>query len=122
VQGVLFYKVRIKKIPRQKDSKIRVPTQKSDEAYYILEKKVNLGDYGLSGDTVFNQNDVVVVQLQLPQFWVPLRLLAKITHTTSFMEYKRVVFQGDLHFSAVHKGDFDHLLELDDRRRATQKR
>ena len=122
VQEVLFYKVKVKKIPRQKDSKVRIPTQKSDEAYYILDKNINLGDYGLSGNLVFSLNDIVVVQLKLPQFWIPLRLLAKITRASHFVEYKRMVFHGDLHFSAVHKGDFDRLIELDDRRRAAQKR
>ena len=122
IQEVLFHRVMIKKIPRQKGSKIRIPTQKSDEAYYILDKKVNLGDLSLMGNMVFAKNDIVVVQLQLSHFKVPMRLLGKMTKTTSFVEYKRVVFQGDIHFSAVHKGDFDRLLVLDDQRRAARAR
>ena len=122
IQEVLFHRVLIKKIPRQKGSKIRIPTQKSDEAYYILEKKVNLGNLSLTGNMVFAKNDILVVQIQLTQFRMPMRLLGKMTKTTSFVEYKRVVFQGDIHFSAVHKGDFDRLLELDDQRRAARAR
>jgi hypothetical protein len=119
---VLFHRVVIKKIPRQKGSKIRIPTKKSDEAYYILDKKINLGDLSLIGNMVFAKNDIVVVQFQMAQFRMPMRLLGKITKTTSFVEYKRVVFQGNIHFSAVHKGDFDRLLELDDQRRMARAR
>jgi hypothetical protein len=119
---VLFHRVVIKKIPRHKDSKIRIPARKTDETYYILDKKVNLGDLSLIGNMVFAKNDIVVVQFQMVQFRMPMRLLGKITRTTTFVEHKRVVFQGDIHFSAVHKGDFDRLLELDDQRRMARAR
>lgn len=122
MQEVLFHRVLVKKIPRQKDSKIRIPTKKSDEAYYILDKKINLGEYTLSGNMVLSKNDILVVQLHLAQFFMPLRLLGKITKGITLVEHKRVVFQGDIHFSAVHKGDFDKLLEWDDRRRGVRAR
>jgi hypothetical protein len=122
MQEVLFHRVLIKKIPRQKGSKIRIPAKKSDEAYYILDKKVNLGEYALSGYMVLSKNDILVVQLHLAQFFMPLRLLGKITKGITLVEHKRVVFQGDIHFSAVHKGDFDKLLEWDDRRRGIRPR
>jgi len=119
---VSFYRVSIKKIPRQKDSKIRVPTKNSSDSYYILDKKVNLGELSLSGNMVFSKNDLLVVQLRVAPFGMPLRLLGKMSNTTSFVEYKRVVFQGDVHFSAVNKEDFDKLIEMDDRRRAGRAR
>jgi hypothetical protein len=114
---VSFHRVGIRKIPRQKGSKIRVPVKATDEAYYVLDKKVKLGDYTLSGNAVFTNNEQVVVQLVISQFQIPLRLFGKLTRVTSFIEYKRLVYQGHIQFQAVHKGDFERLILLDEQRR-----
>lgn len=117
---VSFHRAIIKKIPKLKGTKIRVPTRSSDETYYVLDKKVDLGELSLVGNNVFNNNEIIVVQMTVAQFRIPLRLLGKVSQVTSYVEYKRLVFEGNIKFSAVHKGDFDLLLEMDDRRRIQQ--
>jgi len=117
---VSFHRVGIRKIPRQKGSKIRVPVKATDEAYYVLDKRVKLGDYTLSGNAVFTTNEQVVVQLNVSQFQIPLRLFGKLTRVSSFVEYKRLVYQGHIQFQAVHKSDFERLIALDEARRQQQ--
>lgn len=114
--SVLYGKARLKKTPRKKVFKAKAPTLKDMELYYMLDKKVNLGQLALTGETVFSENEYFEVGLQVAQYRTQLRLLGKILKVTTFMELKRVLFRGMIHFAAVNKEDFDRLAALADQR------
>jgi hypothetical protein len=115
---VQFHRVQVKKTPRKKVAKKNEPAHRDTNLYYVLDKKVSLGQLSLTGNSVFAPKEIVEVELPVnkTKYQTRLRLLGKITKTTSFMELKRIVFRGDIQFAAVNKEDFDLLLELEDRR------
>ncbi len=110
-----YRRVGVKKTPRKKIFKPAV-THNAD-LYYVLDKKVNLGNLALTGDSVFSPKELVEVELKVSQYQITLRLLGKILKVTTFVELKRPVFRGEIHFAAVNKEDFDRLATLDDQRR-----
>jgi len=111
-----YRRVGVKKTPRKKLFKKEVVAPNED-LYYILDKKVRLGELSLTGGSVFSPKELVEVELQVSQYQVRMRLLGKILKVTTFVELKRPVFRGEIHFSAVNKEDFDHLVALDDERK-----
>lgn len=113
---VKYHRAGVKKTTKKKGSKIALPTGKDSELYYMLDKKTTMGKLSLTGNSVFDKNEIVVVELYVVRYGTRLRLLGKIEKTTTFMELQRVVFRGDIHFAAVSKEDFDHLLALEDQR------
>ncbi|MGH7738916.1 MAG: hypothetical protein ACREL1_02100, partial [bacterium] len=84
--------------------------------YFVLDKKVHLGNLCLTGESVFGKNELLEVELPVPQFATRLRILGKALETTTFLEHKRVIFRARVHFSAVHKEDFMRLAALEERR------
>lgn len=113
---VKYHRAGVKKTKKKKGSKIALPSGPDAELYYMLDKKASMGKLSLTGNSVFEKNEIVVVELYVVRYGCRLRLLGKIEKTTTFMELQRVVFRGDIHFAAVSKDDFDHLLALEDQR------
>lgn len=109
---VQYHRVRVKKTPRKKGAKAAATSYRDSELYYVLDKKIDLGKLSLTGNSVFAQKEVVEVELPVAKnkYYAQLRLLGKITRITTFMELKRIVFRGEVHFAAVNKEDFDQLL------------
>jgi hypothetical protein len=110
--SVQFGKAKLKKTPRKKVFKAQAHSMKDSELYYVLDKRINMGQLSLTGETIFAEKEFYEVMLQVAQFRTHLRLLGKITSVSSFMELKRVLFRAKIQFSAVNKEDFDRLAAL----------
>ena len=110
---VKYHRVKVKKGPKKKGKTTKAHTFRDSELYYMLDKKVNLGQLTLTGNSVFSKNEIVEVELPLTKYNTRMRLLGKILKTTTFMELKRVVFRGDVHFAAVNKEDFDLVVSME---------
>ncbi len=114
---VKYDRVKVKKTPRKKKGQPRPPSNYRDEnLYYVLDKKTNYGEMCLTGGSVFSRNEIVELELFVARHQARLRLLAKVKKTETFMELKRPLFRGDLHFAAVNKKDFDTVRALEDQR------
>ena len=116
IQEVQYRRVSVKKTPRKKSGK--TPSPGDPSLYYVLNRNVSLGQLSLTANSVFTKNEMVEVEFQVYKLNTRLRLLGKITKTHTFVELKRVVFRGEIHFKAVNKVDYDRLLELDSQRRS----
>ncbi len=108
---VKYHRVQVKKTRRKKAGGPR-PAERHAEHYYVLDKKVHLGQLTLTGNSVFGKHELLEVGLPVPQFQTQLRLLGKAVETTTFLEHKRVVFRAQVHFSGVNKEDFKRLAAL----------
>ena len=117
IAEVQYHRVKVAKTPRKKKGLPPSPAQRHTDLYYMLDKKIKLGQLSLTGGSVFTQKEVVEVELPMTRYRTRFRLLGKITKSSTFMEFKRVVFRGEVDFVAVNKEDFDHLAALEDRRR-----
>lgn len=114
---VKYDRVKVKKTPRKKKGQPRPPSTHRDESlYYVLDKNTNYGEMFLTGGSVFSKNEIVELELFVARHKVRLRLLAKVKKIETFMELKRSLFRGDLHFAAVNKQDFETLRALEDQR------
>jgi hypothetical protein len=108
---VQYHRVKVKKGPKKKGAGTH--SFRDSELYYVLDKKIDLGELTLTGNSVFAKNEIVEVELPVTKHKTRLRLLGKIYKTTTFMEMQRVVFRGHLQFAAVNKQDFDLLVSLE---------
>lgn len=113
---VAYRRVGVKKTPRRKIFDPDTVSHK-DDLYYVLDKKVKLGHLCLTGPSVFANKELVEVELRVVDHDARLRLLGKVLKVTTFLEMNQPVFRADVHFSAVSKVDFDHLVALEDRRK-----
>ena len=114
---VKYDRVKVKKTPRKKKGQPHPPSTHRDESlYYVLDKSTNYGEMFLTGGSVFSKNEIVELELFVARHNSRLRLLAKVKKTETFMELKRPLFRGDLHFAAVNKQDFETIRALEDRR------
>jgi len=112
---VKYHRVKVKKGPKKKGKTTKAQSFRDQDLYYVLDKKINLGQLTLTGNSVFSKNEIVEVELPLTKYNTRMRLLGKILKTTSFMELKRVVFRGDVHFAAVNKEDFDLIVAMENK-------
>lgn len=112
---VQYNRVKVKKTPRKQKGGHQSSSYRDEALYYMLDKKVNLGDLSLTGNSVFGKNELVEVALPVTKFNTRLRLLGKIPKVTTFMEMKRVVFRGHVKFAAVNKEDFDKVSAMEKR-------
>jgi hypothetical protein len=112
---VKYHRVLVKKTRRKKAGG-PLPAQRDAGHYFLLDKKVHLGRLSLTGDGVFAKNELLEVELPVPQHQTRLRFLGKAMDTTTFLEHKRVIFRALVHFSAVNKEDFQRLVALEDQR------
>src|SRR5580692_6218368 len=114
---VKYDRVKVKKTPRPKKGQPRPPSTHRDESlYYVLDKRTSYGELFLTGGSVFSKNEIVELELFVARHKARLRLLAKVKKMETFMELKRPLFRGDLHFAAVNKQDFETLRALEDQR------
>jgi hypothetical protein len=114
---VKYDRVKVKKTPRKKKGQAHPPgTHRDESLYYVLDKGTNYGELFLTGGSVFSKNEIVEVELFVARHQARLRLLAKVKKTETFMELKRPLFRGDLHFAAINKQDFETLRALEDQR------
>ena len=114
---VKYDRVKVKKTPRKKKGQPRPPSNYRDEnLYYVLDKNANYGELFLTAGSVFSKNEIVELELFVAKHQAKLRLLAKVKKTETFMELRRPLFRGDLHFAAVNKHDFETLRALEDQR------
>ncbi len=114
---VKYDRVKVKKTPRKKKGQPRPPSNQRDESlYYVLDKNTNYGELYLTGGSVFSKNEIVELELFVARHKARLRLLAKVKKTETFMELRRPLFRGDLHFAAINKQDFETLRALEDQR------
>jgi hypothetical protein len=113
---VQYHRVHVKKTPRKKAAASTQPSHRDESLYYVLDKKVSLGELTLTGNSVFSNRELVEVALPLAQHRSQLRLLGKVMSVTTFIEMKRVVFRAKVHFAAVSKEDFDRLAALEARK------
>jgi hypothetical protein len=114
---VKYDRVKVKKTPRKKKGQPSPPSTHRDESlYYVLDKNTNYGELFLTGGSVFSKNEIVELELFVARHKARLRLLAKVKKTETFMELRRPLFRGDLHFAAVNKQDFETIRALEDQR------
>lgn len=113
---VQYHRVHVKKTPRKKTAASKPSSHRDESLYYVLDKKVSLGELTLTGNSVFSNRELVEVALPLAQYKSQLRLLGKVMSVTTFIEMKRVVFRAKVHFAAVSKEDFDRLVALESRK------
>ena len=112
---VQYHRVRVKKTPRKKAASSKPPAYRDESLYYVLDKKISLGELSLTGNSVFADKELVEVGLPLSKYGMQLRLLGKVKRITTFVEMKRVVFRAEVQFAAVNKDDFDRLVALEAR-------
>lgn len=112
---VQYHRVKVKKTPRKQKGGHQAASHRDADLYYMLDKKVNLGDLSLTGSSVFGKNELIEVMLPVTKFNTKLRLLGKILKMTTFMELKRVIFRGQVQFAAVNKEDFDKVAAMESR-------
>lgn len=114
---VKYHRVKVKKTARRKKGQAAVPKSHRDESlYYVLDKNVSYGNLSLTGGSVFQQNEIVELELFVARHKAKLRVLAKARDTETFVELKRPMFRAKVHFAAVNKSDFEHVKALEDQR------
>lgn len=113
---VKYHRVQVRKTPRKKAPAAHARAHRDESLYYVLDKKVSLGELTLTGDSVFSNKEIVEVALPLSQYRAQLRLLGKVKGVTTFIEMKRVVFRAQVQFAAVSKEDFDRLVVLESKK------
>jgi hypothetical protein len=112
---VQYHRVKVKKTPRKQKGGHQSSNHRDESLYYMLDKKVDMGELSLTGNSVFGKNELVEVALPVTKFNTKLRLLGRIPRVTTFMEMKRVVFRGHVKFAAVNKQDFDAVVSMEKR-------
>jgi hypothetical protein len=113
---VFYRKIKVKKTPKKSKFNPNAAAKLNEDLYYVLDKKINFGHLELTGESLFSTGEILEVEFQVAHFNTPLRLLAKILKTQTFMELKRVLFRGELKFAAVNKEDYDRILTLETER------
>jgi hypothetical protein len=114
---VKYHRVKLKKTARRKKGQAAPPKSHRDESlYYVLDKKVSYGSLSLTAGSVFQQNEIVELELFVARHKAKLRVLAKTKDTETFMELKRPMFRAKVHFAAVNKSDFEHVKALEEQR------
>ena len=113
---VKYHRVKVKKTPRKKKGQPAPVSHRDESLYYVLDKNTSYGELSLTGNSVFSPGEIIELELFVTRHQAKLRLLAKIKKVETFMELKRPLFRGDVHFAAVSKQDFQNLRALEDRR------
>jgi hypothetical protein len=113
---VKYHRVKVKKTPRKKKGGAAGGSFRNADLYYVIDKKVSYGEMYLTGESVFNKNEIVELLLFAVKLKARLRILAKVKRTETFYELKRPMFRGDLQFAAVNKEDFENLKRLENQR------
>ncbi len=113
---VKYQRVKPKKTPRKKAWKSGGSELPNAELYYVLNKNASYGDLFLTGDSIFAKNEIIELEMFAARHRTHFRVLAKIRKVESFIELKRVLFRGEVHFAAINKKDFERLQALEAKR------
>ncbi len=113
---VKYQRVKPKKTPRKKSWKSGGFDLPNADLYYVLNKNSSYGDLHLTGDSIFSKNEIIEIEMFAAKHRTTFRVLSKIKKVESFMELKRVLFRGEVHFAAINKKDFERLQALEAKR------
>lgn len=97
---------------RQTGLKQLAEMSKDSPLHRVIAKDLFQSDLSLVSQTPLTAGERLEILLQLPQYRIPLGLLAGVLAVRTTMEMGRTLFHAALQIQALHKDDVDRLSRL----------
>jgi hypothetical protein len=82
---------------------------KTFNAYRAVTKNISEGGIAVSGDYPFSKGEHVEISLQLPECNIPVKFLAVVARSTSFLDDGKTKYTAGVQILAVNRDDMKKL-------------
>lgn len=82
---------------------------KKFHAYHAVTKDISEGGLSITGEHPFNEGDKVELSIQLPQYNVPITILAEVKRCVSYVQLGKTIYSAGVSILALDKDDMNRL-------------